>query len=209
MKKRLMSILLALMAVLSISVSAGAAEPVIRRTEYEGGGYIEVDFTKHVAYRNVKVTVKDASGTKRAATIVERDRDDLTFYAANLKPGGRYTYTISGIRAGRSGGYKTVSGSFRVPKRDSLIEDIEYDGRDRELSIAFMRRVQYRKLQVTITGPSGKTIPSRIAERDGDELELVIPKGLQSGKKYTVTVSGIRAKGSGAYGRVTGEFRVS
>ena len=206
MKKRMISMVLALAMILSLSVTVMAAAPVVEKTEYEGNGFVEVEFTRKVQYKNAKVTVKNAAGKKMTAIITEKDDDELTFHVKGLKSGAKYSYTISGVRAGRSGRYQSISGTFKVPNRDPLIKEIEYDAKDREMEIEFVKRVQYRNLKVTIRDAAGNTVKCRIDEKNAKEIELVIPGGLKHGAKYTVTISGIRPRGSGSYGTVQGIF---
>ena len=94
MKKRIVSMVLALAMILSLSVNVFAAAPVIEDVEYEGRGLVEVEFKKDVRYKNVKVTVKNAAGTKMTAKIVDKDEDDLTFFVKNLKPGAKYRVSL-------------------------------------------------------------------------------------------------------------------
>ena len=207
MKKRMIAMVLALAMILSLSVTALAAAPVIKEVEYEGRGFVEVEFTKKVQYRNTRVTVKNAAGKALTAVITGKDSDDLTFHVAGLRPGAKYSYMITGIRVGRSGSYQSVSGTFRVPRWDPLIREIEYDAKDRELEIGFVQRVQYKDLKVTVKDADGRTVKCRIEEKDSREIELVIPGGLNSGKAYTLTVSGIRPSGEGSYTTISGIFR--
>lgn len=206
MKKRMISLVLALAMILSLSVSVMAATPVIEKTKYEGRGYVEVEFTKKVQYKNLKVTVKNSSGTKMTTTIVEKDDDELTFKVKNLKAGSKYTYSISGIRTGKSGSYQTVKGSFTVPKWDPLFKEIDYDAGDRDLDIDFAKRVQYKNLKITLKDSAGKTIKCRVVDKDAREIELSVTGGLKVGKTYTLTISGIRQGSSGSYGTITAKF---
>ena len=206
MKKRMISMVLALAMILSLSVNVFAAAPVIKETDYEGRGLVEVEFTKKVQYKNVKVTVKNEAGTKMTAVIREKDDDDLKFFVKNVKPGAKYSYTISGIRSGRSGSYQTVKGSFTVPKWDPLFKEIDYDAEDRDLEVDLVKRVQYRNLKVTIKDSAGNTVRCRIQEKDSREIELSIPGGLKTGRTYTLTISGIRPRGTGSYGTITARF---
>ena len=206
MKKRIVSMVLALAMILSLSVNVFAAAPVIEDVEYEGRGLVEVEFKKDVRYKNVKVTVKNAAGTKMTAKIVDKDEDDLTFFVKNLKPGAKYTFTISGVRAGRTGSYQTVKGSFKVTAKDPFIKEIDYDRKDKDLEIEFVKRMQYKNLKVTIKDTDGKVVRSRIDEKNAKEIELDILGTMKVGKTYTVTISGIRTGGSGSYTTITSRF---
>ena len=119
---------------------------------------MEVDFKRNVQYKNAKVYVKDSSGKSYKASIKKRDSDDLTFYVKSIKAGKKYTYTISGVRAGRSGSYKKVSGKFSVPAKNKVsIKSIDYDHDDRELEVEFARKVQYKSTKVSVKDSTGKS----------------------------------------------------
>ena len=151
MKKKLLALVVSVMTIMATTVPALAATPTIQKTEYEGSGYVEVDFTRNVQYKSAKVTVKDSSGKKYTATIKKKDNDDLLFYVKNIKAGKKYTYTISGVRTGRSGSYKKVSGKFTVPAKNKVtIKSLDYDREDRELEIDFASKVLYKSAKVTV-----------------------------------------------------------
>ena len=207
MKKRLVSVLLLLVLAFTLPLTAFAAAPVIEDAEYEGSGCVEVEFTSKVQYQKLKVKVKGSDGVWLAAEVKEKDSDDLTFVIPDVRPGEQYTYKISGVRTGKSGSYKSVSGTIRVPDWDPLIKELEYDKKDRELEIAFVKRVQYKNLKVTVTDADGNEYSCAIDEKNSRELELIV-KGLQAGETYTVTISGIRPSSTGSCTTVLGSFRV-
>ena len=205
MKRRMIATLLLVAVVFSLAASALAATPVIKKTEYEGNGYVEVDFKKNVQYKGLKVKVNDASGKSCTVKIIEKYRDDLTFYVKGVKPGAKYAYTISGVRSGKSGAYTSVGGSFQVPEAKLAIKKVKYDRQDRELEIAFKTNVEYRNLKVTVKDASGKSYKVSKIEKDRDEVEVRVA-GLKKGVKYTVTVSGVRAAGTSGYGSISRKF---
>ena len=206
MNKRLFTVILALVIMLCISIPAMAAAPEMLKTQYEGRGYVEVDFKTNVQYKNTTVTVKDPTGKTLAAKITEKDDDDITFHVSSLKPSTTYSFLISGIRKGRSGSYGTVKGSFKTPRSELSVKKAEYDRTDGELELDFYGLVQYKNPKVVIKDTTGKTYTCRISELDRDEMEIVV-KGLKSGK-YTAKISGIRLKGDNAYTSITASFRV-
>ncbi|MBR0355567.1 MAG: hypothetical protein IJK35_09360 [Oscillospiraceae bacterium] len=206
MKKRIVSLLLLIVMILAIPSYAFAATPVIKEVGYEGAGCVEVDFTGKVQYRNLKVTVTGPDGQSFRAEVTDKDDDDLDFVIPNAKPGAKYSFTISGIRTGKSGSYQSVKGSIRIPNVDPLIKEIEYDRADKELEIEFVGRVRYQKLKVTVTDSNGKTVKCTVDEKNSRELELIV-KGLKAGVRYTVTISGVRPVGGSAYLTITGTFR--
>ncbi len=205
MKTKLIALIMA--AVLALSaIPAFAATPTIKKTEYEGNGVVEVDFKKSVQYKNAKVRVKDSSGKFYTAKITEKDSDDLTFKVSNLVAGKTYAYQISGVRSGKSGSYVKITGKFTVPAAKKLsITEIECDASDRELELEFSGRVQYKSAKVTVKDSAGKKYTACIEEKDSDSMEIYV-KGLKKGKKYTVTISGVRLRNTGSYGKVSKTF---
>lgn len=206
MKKRFAAMILAFAILLGIAVPVMAASPETLKAEYEGRGYVEVEFKTKVQYKNASVTVTDPEGKALAVRITEKDDDDITFHVDGLKPSTKYTFTVSGVRKGRSGAYGTVSGTFKTPRSELSVKEAEYDPRDGELDLDFYGRVQYKNPRVVIKDAAGRTCSCRITERDRDGMEIAV-KGLASGK-YTVKISGIRLKGDTAYTSITASFRV-
>lgn len=204
--KKFVSALLVVVMVLTAALPALAAAPAIKKTEYEGSGYVEVDFKKNVSYKNAKVTVKDSDGKSYKVSIQEKDSDDLTFKVSSIAAGKTYAYTVSGIRSGKSGSYGSVSGSFKTPAAKKLsIKELDFDYGDKELEIEFSGKVQYKSLKVKVTDANGKSYTVKLRDKDSDSVEVRV-SGLSKNKKYTVTVSGVRLKNTGSYGSVGGSF---
>lgn len=206
MKKRLIALLLAALLLALCAAPAMAAAPKIKETEYEDNGVVEVEFSaKKVTYKSAKVVVKDAAGKKLSVKILEKDSDDITFKVSGLKASSKYTYTISGVRAGKSGSYGSVSGSFKTPADAPTVKKVKYDKKDKELEVEFATKVQCKGLKVTVTDESGKALTLKKIEKDSDEVEMKV-SGMTKGKTYTVTVSGVRVKGKGSYVSVSKTF---
>lgn len=179
----------------------------IEKTEYEGNGYVDVDFRRDVRWKNPKVTVKDSSGKKYRVTIVDFDDDDINFRVSNIQAGKTYTYTISGVRDWKGGSYGSVSGKFTTPKVSSSVKvkKAKLDWEDRELSIDFNKDVYLDNARITVKDSSGKSYKANIVDWDDDELEVHMPN-LKAGKKYTYKVTGIVAYGASKAASVSGSF---
>lgn len=206
MKRRFAAAMLALVVMVCMAVPAMAAAPEMQKAEYEGRGYVEVDFKTKVQYRNVSVVVEDPAGEALPVRITDKDDDDITFHVEGLKPSTQYTFTISGVRRGYAGAYGAVTGTFKTPKSELSVRKAKYDPRDGELELDFYGLVQYKNPRVVIRDAAGKVYACRISELDRDEMEIAV-KGLESGK-YTVKIIGIRLKGDTAYTSITASFRV-
>lgn len=206
MKKRIVSMLLAVLLLALCAMPALAAAPKVKKVEYEGNGVVDVDFTtKNVRYKNARVAVKDATGKYLYAKILEKDSDDISFKVTGVKAGKAYTFTITGVRAGLTGTYGMVKGSFKTPSLKPAIKKVKFDAIDGELEIDFATLVQYKNLKVTVKNALGKKLTIRKIEKDFEGLELDV-SGMIKGKKYTVTVSGVRVKGVGSFTSVSKTF---
>ena len=193
-------------AVLLLTVSALAAAPTAERVEYEGNGFVEIDFVGNVSYENPGVTVRDFTGTDYAVTVYEWDDDDLAFRAEGLTPGETYEITVSGIRGGYSGEFGNFTAQITLPEAGvPAIQKIEYDREDRELDIEFVENVDFSGAAVEITDQSGTVYATRVVESDEDGLEVKV-EGLVSGNTYLARVSGVSLRGMNDYQTAAAEF---
>jgi len=206
MKKRIVAMLLAALMLALCAIPAMAAAPKVKKAEYEGIGVVEVDFTtRNARYKSAKVVVKDSAGKKLTARILEKDSDNISFRVSGLKAGKKYTYTISGVRAGKTGSYGKVKGSFKTPSNKLAIQKVKYDSHDRDLEVEFATKVQYKSLKVTVKDANDNALTVSGLEKGSDDLEMTV-KGMTRGKTYTITVSGVRVKGTGSYTSVSKTF---
>ena len=205
MRKRILAVLLVSVMLVICALPAVAAAPKIKKTEYEGNGKVEVEFTTKVTYKRAKVTVKDPDGQKISTRIIEKDDDDFTFKATGLKAGTQYTYTISGVRRRGTNSYGKVSGIFTVPATGLAVKNVEYDREDRELEVEFTTRVQFKDLKVSATDGSGNSLTVKRVKKGRDDLEITF-QGAVAGTTYTVVISGLRAKGESSYTSITTSF---
>lgn len=200
--KKLTAILL---TALILALPALAATPVVERVEYEGNGFIEIDFERDVSYENPTVTVRDAAGAEYAVTVYERDDDDLTFRAEGLQPGGTYDITVDGIRTG-DGAFESITTPITLPEKGvPAIQKIEYDRGDSELDIEFVENVDFSNVVVEVTGADGQAYETRLIETDNDGLEVWV-NGLTAGETYIAKVTGVSLRGLNDYLIAAAEF---
>ena len=201
-------LMLAAAAVMVALTSVAAwASPKIKNIDYEGKGKVEVEFKTKVRYGNLKVTAHDASGKKYKTRITDRDADDLNFKILGYKKGKKYTFKISGIRKKSETAYSSVKGTVKIPKTVNglTLKEADYDAHDRELSIEFIERVQWKNPTVSVKA-GGKEYVRKIEETSRNEIEVKVNK-LTAGKTYSFTVTGVRKKGTSEYVTVTGTFK--
>ena len=206
MKKRIVSLLLVVLLLTVSAVPALAAAPKVKKVEYDGNGVVDVDFTtKNVRYKNAKVVVRDSAGKKLTTKIIEKSLDEISFKVTGLKIGKKYTFTISGVRTGKSGSYGTVKGSFRTPSGKPKIASVSFDPDRDDLEIDFTAGVEYKNLKITVRDEDGNKLPVYNIEKDPDDLDMDV-EGMVAGDTYTVTISGVRVKGVGSYTTVSKTF---
>ena len=204
--KKWFALLLVTATLIAAALPAMAASASIKKTEYEGSGYVDVDFRSRVQYKSAKVTVRDSSGKTYKANITEKDGDDLTFKTSGISSGKTYTYTISGVKKSGEKSYGTVTGKVTIPAPTTTpkIKEVDYDKNDREVEFDFAAKVQWKGAKVTITDGS-KNYVTRIIEKDKDSIEVKVSK-LTIGKKYTYKISGVRVNGANSYKTISGTF---
>ena len=83
---------------------------------------------------------------------------------------------------------------------------IKYEGYGK-VEMEFRSKVQWKNVKVTVKDNTGKSYSVKILDTDSDEIEFKILQYKQ-GRKYTCTVSGVRQKGNGSYGKVSGSVTI-
>ena len=88
-----------------------------------------------------------------------------------------------------------------------IIQEVEYDREDREISVEFYGRVKWKKranIKVAVTDMKGKKYTARLRSYDSDDCDIYV-KGIKIGKKYKVKISGVKKVG-GKFTTVTKKF---
>ena len=99
-----------------------------------------------------------------------------------------------------------VQASADNATQNSLIQKVEYDPEDGEVSFDFSRNVTYSDPAVVITDEAGQqTFETRLVERDRDELTVHVD-GLTTGATYKYTITGVVARRGKASEPLTGTF---
>ena len=187
------------------ALAAKKKAPKIKKTEYEGGGKVDVDFKYDVEYGKTKVKVKDSSGKVYKAVITEKDEDDLDFTVKNIAPGKKYTFRITKVRREGTKKYYTVKGSFKVPaSKKAKVKKVEFDEEDSEVSFEFRKDVTWKDPRVMITADE-KDYVVKILEKDEEEIEVRV-KGLKKGTVYRYKITGAAPYGPKNYKTITGKF---
>ncbi len=214
MLKKCRKTMLTLFTVALVSASAAlpvTAAPKVQDVDYEGKGRVEVEFTSDVSYRNPGIKVKDSEGKTVPAKIVKKTDDEVTFRIRNYKKGGKYTYVITGILASGETAASKVRGKVTIPKTVSgiTVQSVVYKAAKKEVEIEFLEEVEWKNAGIEIRKDNkGTSLVRKIASKEDDEIKASVKK-LEKGETYWWRISGIRKKGTGAYGTISGRFTVS
>ena len=113
--------------------------------------------------------------------------------------------SVPALAANHAAAAPKASVSAAVNKRKLAIKEVDFDKEDRELEVEFNCKVKFRKPKVEVKTTKGKKLKVTIKEKDGDSIEVRV-KGMKEGKRYTVKVSGVKAKKGGKYTSVSKKF---
>jgi len=203
---------LTMTAALLLMGAAYAEVPAIESVEYEGQGYVEVEFLHDVRYETPALTVTNSLGLNIPAELIETDDDEVLFRVDGFNPDETYTFTLSGVRVGLTGAFEAVTGEFITPENDiPFVKSVDADLDDREIDVEFLGRVRWNEPTVTVrTVPAdplaeGEQLEARITERDDDSLEVRVD-GLKKGERYVVEITGVSLYDAENYATVSREF---
>lgn len=88
----------------------------------------------------------------------------------------------------------------------NLVQEVNYDAKDREVTFEFNKNVTYNDVTVVITNQNDtETFPATITERDNDELTVSVPN-LTTGETYNYKITGVTPRRSNTSPTLTGTF---
>ena len=183
----------------------------VKSVDYDYDDYddsIDIDFSTRIKLKSTaKATVKDDSGNTYKTYIEESDSNEIDLDIVDLKAGKSYTVTISGIKKATASKYGTLTIEFSIPKASTnIVEDIDFDYEDDEVTFNFTDIVKYKNPKVTITNESGtKTYKVTIIEKESDELSVRVV-GLKEGNTYKYSITGVTNRTIGSPKTLTGSF---
>ncbi len=103
--------------------------------------------------------------------------------------------------------WNTVSVSAAASTSKPAIDKIFYSGSGK-VEVDFASNVQYKNLKITAVDSTGKSYTATVLSKDSDDVKFKINK-YKAGRTYTVTISGVRVKGTSTYTTVTDKVKLS
>jgi len=99
-----------------------------------------------------------------------------------------------------------VAAAYPTFAETPVIKKVEYEGYGR-VDVEFVRNVEYRNAEITVSDDEGNSYVPTIWEMDDDDLSFAV-ENLAEGKAYSFTISGVRSGFSGEFEAVSGSFSV-
>ena len=100
-----------------------------------------------------------------------------------------------------------IAGSVTVLAAAPSVEDVEYKGKGR-VEVDFRQDVSYKKsVKITVKDTSGKKYKVKNVWKDDDEIKFTI-KNFKKGKKYKITIKGVKQWGTSGYGKVKTSVKI-
>lgn len=86
------------------------------------------------------------------------------------------------------------------------IEEVEHKGKGR-VEVEFFGKVKYKKLKIYVKDTSGKKYKVKNIRKDNDDVKFTI-KNYKKGKKYRITIKGVKRAGTNTYGKATAKLTI-
>ena len=205
---RLIAAVLAAVMVLGLNMMPAQADARIESVDYEGNGRIEVEFKTPVRYyRTFRVAAHNTAGKKMGTEIIKKGEDELLFRIIGAQPGQTYIFVVNGIRKQGESVKTRITRRITIPKSAGSvkIKRVSYEPEDSNLELGFSDEVEWKNAKITVKSGSTNYVSS-ITGKSSKGVKIRVKK-LTMGTTYTVTISGIRKKGTSKYGTVTGTVK--
>ncbi|WP_455716452.1 hypothetical protein [Anaerosporobacter sp.] len=103
---------------------------------------------------------------------------------------------------------KFTSSTKTTSKINVKSVEYDYDDTDDSIEIDFSNKIKLKSsAKASVKDSSGKTYKTFIEESDNNEIDLDVAN-LKAGKKYTVTINGIKNANASKYGTLTINFSI-
>lgn len=167
-------------------------------------GKVNISFKNKVTYTDaLKAVIKDANGKEITCKISKKNKNLLTVSVAGLVKGETYTITIEGILGKDSKETATITKSFvaKGMKTTSKVDKVSIQ--NKKFVILKMKSATYYK-DATVTVVDSKNTPcaAKIVKKSKGNIKVEIT-GMKKGKKYSITINGVRTQKEKNYGSIT------
>lgn len=221
--KRLVAFLLVMTMLIGVETIAFAAKPTdsgknkeekpvaqkVSKVTCTASGKVNVSFRGKVTYSDtLSVVIADESGKEMECKILKKNKGLMSVSAKGLVKGQKYTITIEGVMAKNAAEPATITKTFVAKGMKTANKVSKATVKYNKFVILKLKTsASYKDATVTVKDADGKEYAAKIVKKAKGNIKIQV-EGLEKGKKYTVTVTGIKTKKEKNYSSVTKTFTV-
>ena len=172
-------------------------------------GKLNVSFKGKVKYSDtVKATITDAEGKEVDCQIKKKNKASMQISVKGLVKDQKYTLTIEGVIAKNTSEPATITKTFTAKGMKTACKASKVTvAKKKFITIKVKGNVYYKDATVTVVDEDGNNLEAKIVKKAKGNIKVQV-KGLEKGKKYTVTITGVKAKKEKNYSSITKTFVV-
>ena len=121
--------------------------------------------------------------------------------------GQKYTVQISGVKAAGAEEYAAVECEFTAKKLKTAVRTEKPAVSKNFVIIKFKGKAVFKDIAVTMADEGGSELAAKIVKKTKSQIRIST-EGLEHGKKYTVTVNGVKLKKEKNFGSVVRTFTI-
>lgn len=213
----------AAMAITGMAGTADAKKPAVEKEENAkvqaikakatctAAGKVNLSFSQTIEWgQDAAAVLTDADRKETNVAISKKGTRSAVIRGEGMVKGQRYTVTISGIRVKGTTEYTTASGAFTAKKlkgsckAQKITKKVAVKAKS-TIVVKCKGTVQLKDATVTVKDDDQKAYEAKIVGKSKGNIKVRI-NGLKKGKKYTVTITGVKSKKELNYASVTTTF---
>lgn len=187
--------------------TTATTEVNIAKITCTASGKLNISFGQNVAYtETLNAVITDNSGKEIECGISAKSRRKLTVSVKGLIKGQNYNLTIEGIANYNSDKAATVSKTFTAKgmKTASSVEKVSMTKKN-VIILHTKSAAYYKDATVEVKDADGNILSAAIIKKAKGNIKIKVD-GLEKGKKYTVTVNGVKTKKENNFSSITKIF---
>lgn len=196
---------------MSVDAAAKKKETVtkakVEKVTCTASGKVNISFKQKVTYTDeLSVTIEDTESKKYDCKVSKKNNALLVVSVKGLVKGHKYIITIKGVVAKGGKEAVTIKKEFfaKGMKTGCKISKITKSGKN-FIVLKLKGSAYYKDATVVVKDSEGKEIPAKIIKKAKGTIK-VKAEGLKKGKKYIVTVTGVKLKKEKNYSSITKTF---
>lgn len=184
-----------------------STEVNIAKITCTASGKLNVSFGQNVTYtETLNAIITDNSGKKIECSISAKSRRKLTVSVKGLIKGQNYNLTIEGIANYNSNKFAAVSKTFTAKGMKTACSAEKVSMAKKNVIILHTKSAAYYKdAAVEVKDADGNILSATIIKKAKGNIKIKVD-GLEKGKKYTVTVNGVKTKKENNFSSITKTF---